>query len=117
MTFFYRLFFFSLLWVFTIPLNGQNKLELKYEKYKNRFQTKFLGKTDNPHQAGNFIPIESIHYDHSVHYADQTWYLGMYLAVLAMEQHIYQKEGKIKKANLMFHTVELDIIVKISQKR
>ncbi len=114
MLFFRKLFFFSLLWLIFFSALGQNNLATKYENYKNRFQSKFLTKTINPREKGNFIPIECIYYNGNLHYADQTWYLGMYLAVLAMEQHIYEEEGKIKEADMSLQQIR-NILITINR--
>ncbi len=79
-------------------LQGQDALQNKYNKYRQRFTTQFLGKTVNPRQAGNFIAVETRYYNGKNTNVDVTWYLGMYLAVLATEYHLLKEEHREKKA-------------------
>ncbi len=62
----------------------------KYITYRSRFREDFLTKIDNPREKGNFIPIENITTIEQPIYADETWYLGFYLGVLATEYKIRQ---------------------------
>ena len=82
-----------------IPLLAQNPLEVKYDRYKERFRTKFLRKTEDPRQAGNFLVIETRGYNGNNTYVDVTWYMGMYLSVLATEYHILKEKHLDEQAN------------------
>ena len=79
-------------------LYGQSPLQRKYELYRTNFHRQFLGKTTDPHQAGNYLPVETHRYDGKDNYVDVTWYMGMYLAVLATEYHLMSKEHKMRAA-------------------
>ena len=68
----------------------------KYITYRSRFREEFLSKTNNPREKGNFIPIENITTVGQPKYADETWYLGFYLGVLATEYKLRQRDNDKK---------------------
>ena len=82
----------------SISIFGQS-FSKKYITYRSRFREDFLTKIDNPHEKGNFVPIENITTSGQLIFADETWYLGLYLAVLASEYKLHKFDNNIKGAN------------------
>ena len=95
-------------------LHGQTSLEKKYEVYRSHFHRQFLGKTTDPHQAGNYLPVETHRYDGKDSYVDVTWYMGMYLAVLATEYHRMNAAHKTKAAKASLREIR-NLLISINR--
>ncbi len=103
----------------SISLNiFSQSLSQKYNVYRDRFHKEFLIKTDNPREKANFIPIEFIADNGQIKIADETWYLGFYIGVLATEYKIKQinkdtkgaKETLLELSNILITIDRLDSV-------
>jgi len=86
----------------------------KYTTYRSRFREEFLTKIDNPREKGNFIPVENITTVGQPIYADETWYLGFYLGVLATEYKLRKKDNDPKGVKETANEIE-NILITIDR--